>query len=99
MPLYFCQPPTGYEEAADAWVSSGALVARMNFALELGDNRLRGVSMAGSSGADASALRTRIVEDVLAGDVSAATRGTIASAVSPAQVVALAIGSPEFQRQ
>ena len=34
-PLYLCQPPTGYSEAADAWVNSGALLARMNFALSL----------------------------------------------------------------
>ncbi len=43
MPLYLCQPPTGYAETADAWVSSGSLVNRINFALELSTNRLRGV--------------------------------------------------------
>ena len=32
MPLYQCQPPTGYKDTADAWVNTGALVARMNFA-------------------------------------------------------------------
>jgi uncharacterized protein (DUF1800 family) len=35
MPLYQCQPPTGYKDTADAWVNTGALVARMNFALTL----------------------------------------------------------------
>jgi uncharacterized protein (DUF1800 family) len=43
MPLYSCQPPTGYEEAASAWVSAGALVSRMNFAVELSKNAIRGV--------------------------------------------------------
>src|SRR5262245_10010374 len=38
MPLYMCQPPTGYKDAADAWVSSGALVNRINFALRLAQN-------------------------------------------------------------
>ena len=33
MPLYQCQPPTGYKDTADAWVNTGALVSRMNFAL------------------------------------------------------------------
>ena len=37
------QSPTGYDETAVTWVSSGALVARMNFAVDLGDNKLRGV--------------------------------------------------------
>jgi uncharacterized protein (DUF1800 family) len=35
MPLYMCQPPTGYDDTAEAWVSAGALVARMNFAQQL----------------------------------------------------------------
>jgi uncharacterized protein (DUF1800 family) len=99
MPLYFCQPPTGYDEAAETWVSSGALVARMNFAIELGANRLRGVSMTRGTAGDLDGLRRRIVDDILGGDVSAATRSTITRATTPDQVVALAIGSPEFQRQ
>jgi uncharacterized protein (DUF1800 family) len=32
MPLYMCQPPTGYEDTAEAWISAGALVTRMNVA-------------------------------------------------------------------
>jgi uncharacterized protein (DUF1800 family) len=32
MPLYLCQPPTGYDDSADTWVTAGALVARMNVA-------------------------------------------------------------------
>ena len=35
MPLYQCQPPTGYKDTADAWVNTGALVGRMNFAQTL----------------------------------------------------------------
>ena len=42
MPLYMCQPPTGYKDTADAWVNTGALVNRMNFALQLAGNNLRG---------------------------------------------------------
>src|SRR5439155_5996034 len=42
MPLYMCQPPTGYKDTADAWVNTGALVSRMNFALQLASNNLRG---------------------------------------------------------
>ena len=43
MPLYQCQPPTGYKDTADAWVNTGALVGRMNFGLSLTANKLRGV--------------------------------------------------------
>jgi uncharacterized protein (DUF1800 family) len=38
MPLYMCQPPTGYADTAEAWVNTGALVNRMNFALRLARN-------------------------------------------------------------
>jgi uncharacterized protein (DUF1800 family) len=40
MPLYGCVPPTGYASKAEDWVSSGALVNRMNFALALAANKL-----------------------------------------------------------
>jgi uncharacterized protein (DUF1800 family) len=46
MAPYMCQPPTGYADTADSWVSSGALVNRINFAIELSSNRLRGVRVA-----------------------------------------------------
>ena len=35
MPLYGAQPPTGYSMKAETWVSSSALLNRMNFALAL----------------------------------------------------------------
>jgi uncharacterized protein (DUF1800 family) len=35
MPPYMCEPPTGYDNTADAWVSAGALVARMNIAQQI----------------------------------------------------------------
>jgi uncharacterized protein (DUF1800 family) len=38
MPLYACVPPTGYSAKADEWVSTGALVTRMNFGLSLATN-------------------------------------------------------------
>ena len=34
MPLYGAQPPTGYSMTADAWVNTGALLNRMNFAVQ-----------------------------------------------------------------
>jgi uncharacterized protein (DUF1800 family) len=43
MPLYGAQPPTGYADTASAWVNTGALVNRMNFAVDLTGNRVPGV--------------------------------------------------------
>jgi uncharacterized protein (DUF1800 family) len=45
MPLYGAVPPTGYNWQASTWVSTGALVNRMNFALTLAANRLNGITV------------------------------------------------------
>ena len=45
MPLYGMQTPNGYSWVQDGWVSTGALVSRMNFALVLADDRVPGVRM------------------------------------------------------
>jgi uncharacterized protein (DUF1800 family) len=45
MPLYGAQPPTGYSMKADTWVSSSALLNRMNFALGLTAGKIRGVKV------------------------------------------------------
>jgi uncharacterized protein (DUF1800 family) len=92
MPLYQCQPPTGYKDTADAWVNTGALVGRMNFALQLAGGRL-----------PRTTVNVRpdqpLVATALADDVSDATRTTIDKATTPEQMMALTLGSPEFQRR
>jgi uncharacterized protein (DUF1800 family) len=55
MPLYGCIPPTGYSWQASAWVSTGALVDRMNFAISLAANKLPGITTAWSPQTDESA--------------------------------------------
>ena len=99
MPLYLCQPPTGYDETAETWVSSGALVNRMNFALAVSGGQMRGIVVNGLSGGGIEDARQRIVRNALAGDVSTSTLETVAKAATAEQAVALVIGSPEFQRQ
>ena len=102
MPLYQCQPPTGYKDTADAWVNTGALVGRMNLAVRLAGGQLRGTSIAGlqssvdlQSPADGDAAIARF----LSGEASESTRATISKATEPAQMVALTLGAPEFQRR
>jgi uncharacterized protein (DUF1800 family) len=98
MPLYFCQPPTGYDEAADNWVSAGALVARMNFAVDLANGRLPGITLPRPRDPRV-AIEAVTMTDTLDGELSDATRATVAKAPTAAQALALVIGSPEFQRQ
>lgn len=43
-PLYRSKPPTGYAEASEAWVTTGALSKRLEFGLALATGQIRGVS-------------------------------------------------------
>jgi uncharacterized protein (DUF1800 family) len=69
-PLYQQQPPTGYPDRAEAWVNSGALLNRMNFALGLTANRVPGVrvDLARAVGS-ADRRRPELVLDGLLGSV------------------------------
>jgi uncharacterized protein (DUF1800 family) len=153
MPLYGAQPPTGYSMTADAWVNTGALLARMNFATLLvglpqrpGPGAPQGTDMAGpgqrgrggqagqaarplpgqgrgraaqqlqrqaqaiprgplqvdvhSIAPDTSAASVdRAIELLLGGRASDGTKQIIARAENPQQLVALVLGSPEFQKR
>ncbi len=44
-PLYLCEPPNGYPDTAQNWVSTGALLDRMNFAIALGTGHLPGTAV------------------------------------------------------
>jgi uncharacterized protein (DUF1800 family) len=101
MPLYGCVPPTGYSATADAWVNTGSLLNRMNLALQMVSNQMRGIRVDVSSiaaGVDADA-RGRLVQMMFAGHASDTTVQTLAKAQTPAQLLALALGSPEFQKR
>ena len=44
-PLYRKQEPTGYSNSGKEWMNSAGLLARMNFALQLANNRVPGVKV------------------------------------------------------
>lgn len=99
-PLFAQTAPTGYPEVGSMWVSSGALVSRLNFALSLSGGKVPDVSFVPLSGpVDVNALLTSL----LGGQVSDGTRRTIQRAADEGadktKVTALILGSPEFQRR
>jgi uncharacterized protein (DUF1800 family) len=51
-PLYRKQEPTGYSNLNSEWVNSAALLGRMNFAVQLTQNRVTGVKVATSPSAE-----------------------------------------------
>jgi uncharacterized protein (DUF1800 family) len=102
MPLYGMQTPQGYSWKQDDWVSTGALVSRLNFALVLSGDRVPGTQIAwnsveGSSTAafrpaafsteDAGAAKERRLEFALFGEpVSDRTRSAVMSQANDASV-------------
>ncbi len=105
MPLYMQQPPTGYKDTADAWVSTSGLLARLNFALDLAENRLPGVLVNAAALAPAAAapdaLSASLAARFVPQGLSEQTRKTLAaeSDLTPSRVAGLVLGSPEFQRR
>ncbi len=87
---YSMQPPTGYSMKAETWVSSAALLGRMNFALRLAAGLLRGVTIDGSqlaAGAtDPTAALATLENSLLAGDISKQTHDTIAKQLEDPQI-------------
>ena len=87
---YGMQPPTGYSMKAETWVSSSALLGRMNFALALASGRIRGTSLDASqlaSGAtDPQAALASLENSLLAGDVSKQTHDSIAKRLEDPQI-------------
>jgi uncharacterized protein (DUF1800 family) len=90
MPLYGAQPPTGYSMKADAWVSSSALLNRMNFALALTNGKIRGVQvdvqqLAGGNlstqPADSNLVLSALETSLLAGDISKQTHDSITAQI------------------
>ncbi|MGD1078148.1 MAG: DUF1800 domain-containing protein [Candidatus Sulfotelmatobacter sp.] len=93
MPLYGAQPPTGYSMKAETWVSSSALLNRMNFALGLTGGKFRGVKvdavqLAGGPPppTDATIALSTMEAKLLAADVSKQTHDSIMAQIeSPAK--------------
>jgi uncharacterized protein (DUF1800 family) len=107
---YAASFPTGYPAAADEWVNSGAMLARMNFALALAAGRLDRVrvqpaALAGAPADTVAALAaaflpatdTRRLQLVVRSEL--AQQPTAAPGERFARAAGLILGSPEFQRR
>jgi uncharacterized protein (DUF1800 family) len=110
-PLFSYQAPTGYSEDSRKWVSTGALVARLNFALSLVSGDVYNVLatptllLKGVDEHDRAAITNRLLNQLLSGDVTPATWSTLQretagdGPVDRMKLTALILGSPEFQRR
>jgi uncharacterized protein (DUF1800 family) len=114
-PLFACTPPTGYGETSTKWVSPGALIERLNFALALTQQEISDVTFSAQkilAGVDLDhpdKMLNQAVAVLLNNNI---TDGTLAvlkktavpppgesQTVNPNKLIALILGSPEFQRK
>jgi uncharacterized protein (DUF1800 family) len=101
-PLYRKLEPTGYSNLSSEWVSSAALLGRMNFALQLAQNHVESVKVDVSRFGDDPGAVAKIL---MFRAMSPETRAAIDKALedkkqkNPAMVAALVIGSPDFQKR
>lgn len=114
-PLFACTPPTGYKEVSKFWVSPGALIERLNFAMALTEQRLSDVRfdatkiLAGIDLDKPEDVLNQCAAVLLQGNITPSTRKVLeqtalpapgdAQTVNPSKLIALMIGSPEFQRK
>jgi uncharacterized protein (DUF1800 family) len=102
-PLYQCLTPNGYSDKGASWVSTAALLSRMNFAVDLTGNKIRGAQVDLNSlvGADVTAspqLAMDRVESVfLAGQVSDTTRATLDKETADPQMLGAKLDDPAKQ--
>jgi uncharacterized protein (DUF1800 family) len=100
MPLYGAPPPTGYSMKAETWVSSSALLNRMNFALALTSGKIKGVKVdaaqlagSGPASADASLTLSALETSLLVGGVSAQTHDSIVAQIEATKIDATKINA------
>ena len=113
-PLYAAQPPTGYPDTEQGWASSGALLARIDFGLQLAMGQVEGVqldltTLAWGAKTPAEVL-ARAAERLSAGELGAQTRAYVLAELQKLKLdrrselvaqraVGLLLGAPELQRR
>jgi len=114
-PLFACTPPTGYKEVSKFWVSPGALIERLNFAMALTQQKVSDIRfdpstiLAGTDLDRPEAVLHQSVAVLLQNNITDSTRKVLeqtalpapgdSQTVNPSRLIALIIGSPEFQRK
>jgi uncharacterized protein (DUF1800 family) len=88
-PLYGHLAPNGYPERGDAWINTGAILARINFGLLVASGRVPGASPVGWTDGNALASLPRaaqvdgVIRAILSGEASPDTRKVLESGVNP----------------
>lgn len=104
---YMSLEPTGYPAASEDWTSSGGVIQRVNFAIELAEGGIAGVRLPDRGPLDGGGSwdAQGILSAVLPGGNSPALTATIEAEIegrpdgAGLRALSLALGSPEFQHR
>lgn len=100
-PLFLWPAPNGFPDVAQAWINSGVLLARWNFALALAGNAIKGVqldlkSVPANNNDPAAAWSKRLLSSSLPGSVLDTLKPFTGDKTLP-DWVALLLSSPMYQ--
>jgi uncharacterized protein (DUF1800 family) len=108
-PLYRKLEPTGYSNVGAEWINSSALLARMNFAIQLGQNKFQGLQLDPKKFSPKPDVTAK---EVLFTNASGQTLAAIGKTLNeqkkkntkppppnPGLIAGLVLGSPDFQRR
>jgi uncharacterized protein (DUF1800 family) len=88
-PVFGRITPDGYADRADQWLSSGAMIARFNFASALATNRIKGTKidlarlLSGVDEAKKDSVATKFILLTVSGDLSTRTRTVLEKTLQP----------------
>ena len=79
---YMASPPTGYPHASEDWVNSAAMLARMNFGIDLATGRIPGVVPRNTA---LPFVPSPVLAQAIAADIAMQTATTSSSVTLPSR--------------
>ena len=106
-PIYDCEDPTGYYDQAEAWMDAGVLTTRWDYAWKMVRGSVGGVQVPPEFLSRYGSLppqeaRDKMVHDLVGADIGDRTAQSLskaAAAKDPQEMLAIILGSPDFQQQ
>jgi uncharacterized protein (DUF1800 family) len=105
--VYNCPDPTGYYDRAEAWLDSGVLTSRWDYAFDLTRGGVKGIKVSQALIAKYKAMTPderykTAVKELIGDDIGDKTRQVLKAAADEGDIeamIAILVGSPSFQQQ
>jgi len=106
-PIYDCDDPTGFYDTAEAWMDAGVLTSRWDYVWKVARGSVRGVKipeelLSKYASLQPTEARDKMVHDMIGADVGDRTAQALSEAGAGSdrkRMLAILLGSPDFQQQ